>query len=30
MATFTDNETQIKKEFCYLKTTFDTFKINQN
>ena len=30
MATFTDNQTQIKKEFEYLKSVFDTFKIQNS
>ncbi|WP_445451975.1 YggS family pyridoxal phosphate-dependent enzyme [Flavobacterium sp. 25HG05S-40] len=30
MATFTDNKTQIKKEFEYLKSVFDTFKIQNS
>jgi len=29
MATFTDNQAQIKKEFSYLKSTFDTLKKQQ-
>ncbi len=30
MATFTENQTQIKKEFQHLKTIFDTFKIQHS
>lgn len=30
MATFTDNQTQIKKEFEYLKSVFATFKIQNS
>ena len=30
MATFTEKEDQIKKEFSYLKTTFDTFRKENN
>ena len=30
MATFTENQTQIRKEFQHLKTIFDTFKIQNS